>query len=129
MPENQQATRCRVVVIDDNYDDVRTTALYLQSIGHEVEFAINGYAGLDLAKRFRPDVVFVDLRMPEIDGATVAQQIRDDPKLRTVRVFAITGSAAQEDWDRVLAAGWERVFLKPVDPDVLTQLLGSSGRD
>lgn len=115
-------------MIDDNYDDVRTTALYLQSIGHQVDFAINGYAGLDLAKRFRPDVVFVDLRMPDIDGASVAGQIRQD--LRGVRVFAITGSAAsQEDWDRALEAGCEKVFLKPVDPDALIQLLGSCGRD
>ena len=116
---------CRVVVIDDNYDDVRTTALYLQSMGHRVDFAINGYAGFDVAKRFCPDVVFVDLRLPDIDGATVARQIRSEPGLKTVRVFAITGSVHQEDWDRALEAGCEQVFLKPVDPDVLLNLLRS----
>jgi CheY-like chemotaxis protein len=118
-----QSKSCRVVVIDDNYDDVRTTALYLQSMGHKVDYAINGYAGLDVAMRFQPDVVFVDLRLPDVDGATVAREIRRDARLKSVRVFAITGSVQQEDWDRALAAGCEQVFLKPVDPDVLVQLL------
>ncbi len=114
-----------MVVIDDNYDDVRTTALYLQSMGHKVDYAINGYAGLDVAMRFRPDVVFVDLRLPDVDGATVAREIRNEPRLRSVRVFAITGSVQQEDWDRALEAGCEQVFIKPVDPDVLIALLDS----
>ena len=60
MPSDSRARSCRVVVIDDNYDDVRTTALYLQSMGHKVDYAINGYAGLDVAMRFRPDVVFFE---------------------------------------------------------------------
>jgi CheY-like chemotaxis protein len=123
MVPSPQPKSCRVVVIDDNYDDVRTTALYLQSMGHKVDYAINGYAGLDVAMRFRPDVVFVDLRLPDVDGATVAREIRRQPRLKSVRVFAITGSVQQEDWDRALAAGCEQVFLKPVDPDVLVQLL------
>jgi CheY-like chemotaxis protein len=110
-----------VVVIDDNYDDVRTTALYLQSMGHKVD-----YAGLDVAMRFRPDVVFVDLRLPDVDGATVAREIRNEPRLRSVRVFAITGSVQQEDWDRALEAGCEQVFIKPVDPAVLIALLGTT---
>lgn len=104
---------------------MRTTALYLQSMGHRVDFAINGYAGFDVAKRFCPDVVFVDLRLPDVDGATVARQIRDEPGLGRVRVFAITGSVQQEDWDRALAAGCEQVFIKPVDPDVLLRLIDS----
>ena len=125
MPSDSRARSCRVVVIDDNYDDVRTTALYLQSMGHKVDYAINGYAGLDVAMRFRPDVVFVDLRLPDVDGATVAREIRNEPRLRGVRVFAITGSVQQEDWDRALEAGCEQVFIKPVDPDVLIALLDS----
>jgi CheY-like chemotaxis protein len=122
---DEKAKSRRVVVIDDNYDDVRTTALYLQSMGHRVDFAINGYAGFDVAKRFCPDVVFVDLRLPDIDGATVARQIRSEPDLKRVRVFAITGSVQQQDWDRALDAGCEQVFLKPVDPDILLKLLES----
>jgi CheY-like chemotaxis protein len=125
MPSDSRARSCRVVVIDDNYDDVRTTALYLQSMGHKVDYAINGYAGLDVAMRFRPDVVFVDLRLPDVDGATVAREIRNEPRLRSVRVFAITGSVQQEDWDRALEAGCEQVFIKPVDPDVLIALIDS----
>ena len=125
MPSDAGARSCRVVVIDDNYDDVRTTALYLQSMGHKVDYAINGYTGLDVAMRFRPDVVFVDLRLPDVDGATVAREIRNEPRLRSVRVFAITGSVQQEDWDRALEAGCEQVFIKPVDPDVLIALLDS----
>jgi CheY-like chemotaxis protein len=125
MPSDAEARSRRVVVIDDNYDDVRTTALYLQSMGHKVDYAINGYAGLDVAMRFKPDVVFVDLRLPDVDGATIAREIRNEPRLKRVRVFAITGSVQQEDWDRALEAGCEQVFIKPVDPDVLIALLDS----
>jgi CheY-like chemotaxis protein len=55
----------------------------------------------------------------------VAREIRNEPRLRSVRVFAITGSVQQEDWDRALEAGCEQVFIKPVDPDVLIALLDS----
>jgi CheY-like chemotaxis protein len=66
-----QSQRRRVLVVDDNLDHVQSLALLLKSIGQETEFAITGQAALIAARRFRPDVVILDLGLPDMDGVLV----------------------------------------------------------
>lgn len=116
----------RILVVDDNIDHVQTMAVLLHDMGHEVRFALNGESALREARGFVPEVVFVDLGLPEMNGSDLCRQLCSEPSLRATRLFAITGSGRQEDWESAIAAGCERLLLKPVDPMFLKSLLGSS---
>jgi CheY-like chemotaxis protein len=114
----------RILVVDDNMDQVHTMAVLLRELGHEVRFALNGASALREARGFMPEVMFVDLGLPDMDGPSLCRQLHAEPALHDARIFAITGSSRQEDWDEVMAAGCERLLLKPVDPKFLQSLLG-----
>ena len=111
----------RVLVIDDDMNTAETLALLLKQMGHEVRFAVNGVAAMQIANGFSPDVVFVDLAMPEMDGYEVALKIRA-LRLNAVRIFAITGMQGDEHRQRCIAAGFNSFLVKPIDPELLRRL-------
>ena len=106
----------RVLVVEDNLDAVHSLARLLKHDGHEVEFAINGYAALRIARLFRPDVVLLDLGLPGLDGFEVCRQIKAEPGLARARVIAVTAYAGDEHRVRARAAGCEMHIVKPYDP-------------
>jgi DNA-binding response OmpR family regulator len=81
----------RVLIVDDNLDTTRSYVLLLRSMGHEVQYAINGYAALGLARTFRPEVVLLDIGLPDFDGCELAQLIRNELGSERVRILAVTG--------------------------------------
>jgi CheY-like chemotaxis protein len=114
----------RVLVIEDNLDSVHTLAFLLREMGHIVEYAINGYVALDVARRFRPDFALLDLGLPGMDGFEVCRQIRHDPNLQWCRVVALTALSQPEYRARAREAGCELYLVKPVGMKVLEHLLG-----
>jgi CheY-like chemotaxis protein len=114
----------RVLVVEDNLDSEHTLAYLLSDMGHTVEYAINGYVALDVARRFRPDFVLLDLGLPGIDGFEVCRQIKRDPDLQDCRVVALTAFSQDEYRQRARAVGCELYLVKPVDTKVLEDLLG-----
>jgi two-component system CheB/CheR fusion protein len=98
-------------------------ALLLKGMGHEVDFAINGTAALQVARRFRPDFVILDLGLPDGDGTEVARQLRKEPGLETAQIVSVTGRSLTDDRRRSLEAGCNDHFLKPLDPVLLVSLL------
>jgi CheY-like chemotaxis protein len=113
-----------VLVVEDNLDSVRTLAYLLSDMGHTVEYAINGYVALDIARRFRPQFVLLDLGLPGLDGFEVCTQIKHDPDLKSCRVVAFTASSQQEYRDRAKARGCELYWVKPVHTKLIEDLLG-----
>ena len=119
---NQRATR-RVLVIEDHLDTVRSLFFLLRGMGHEVDYAINGYSALRAARDLRPEFIFMDLTLPDTDGWQLARQLRREPGLETVKVYAITGSNTAEDRQRSVEAGFRDHLVKPVDPRRIEELL------
>jgi CheY-like chemotaxis protein len=117
------APRRRVLVVEDNLDSVHSMALLLKSMGHEVQFAINGFAALEVARRFRPEVILLDIGLPDFDGDAIARQLKWEPGLEKTRIIAITGRPEHEMRERALEAGCADFVLKPIDPKVLENLL------
>lgn len=122
-PAKKTGVPRRVLVVEDNLDTVHSLVFLLRDIGHQVDFAINGYAALSLAQRMRPEFVFLDLGLPGLDGFEVCRKLKADPALKSVRVIAITGYTQEEYRVRSREAGCDLHLVKPVRPEVLDQLL------
>jgi CheY-like chemotaxis protein len=113
----------RVLVVDDNLDNVRSLTLLFDVMGHQVDYAINAIVAVDIAARFKPDVVVLDLLLPDGHGAQVARQIRLNPELARTRIYGITGSKHESDRRQALEAGCDEVLLKPIPPETFERLL------
>jgi CheY-like chemotaxis protein len=111
----------KVLVVEDDLDGVRSTVRLLRLFGHDAAFAINGFAALEVARAFRPQVIVVDMRLPDCSGADLAQRLRRQPGLDDVRIIAISGS--RDVFEDVKAAGIPEFYLKPIAPLLLEQLL------
>jgi len=98
-------------------------AVLIQMMGHEVEFAINGFVALDLAKTFKPDIIFLDIGLPDFSGDKIAKQLKFEPGLERTRTIAVTGLPLRQIQERALQAGCEAVYAKPIAPTTLEQLL------
>jgi signal transduction histidine kinase/CheY-like chemotaxis protein len=107
--------RRRVLVVDDNVDAAHTLADYLRLDGHRVESAVDGEAALRIAEVLKPDVAFIDLNMPGMDGAEVARRLRVTPWGRNARLIALTGMGQQADIARTREAGFDEHVTKPAD--------------
>jgi len=118
--------RKKVLVVEDNLDSVQSMTLLLRDMGHHVEFAINGYAALDIARRMRPEIVFLDLGLPGMDGFELCQRLKNEIGLQDVRVIVVSGYGQDEYRRRSADAGCELHLIKPVSPQFLVSLLGSN---
>lgn len=116
----------RVLIVEDNLDSVRALAELVKDIGHTVEYAVDGFAALVIAQRFKPDFVLLDLGLPGMDGYEVCSRLRHEPGLGRLRIFAITAYAHEEHRTRARAAGCELHLVKPVSPQTIFDVLESS---
>jgi two-component system CheB/CheR fusion protein len=115
--------RLRVLVADDNQDAADSLQMMLGILGHEVRAAHDGREAVRAAEEFRPDVAFLDIGMPGLNGYDVARTVRARPWGRDVRLIALTGWGQEEDHRRSREAGFDQHLVKPVDPEVLQQTL------
>lgn len=107
----------RILLVDDHLDTLEIFSVLFQGWGHEVRTLQQPSIALTTALEFLPDVAFLDLGMPEIDGYKVARMMRQHPRLERVFLVAMTGHSDQED--RAREAGLDSFFLKPVDLEKL----------
>lgn len=119
----------RILVVDDNPDAVRSTAMLLTLGGYEVRTATSGTVALEIARQFRPEVALLDVGMPGMDGYEVARRLRREPTLRQVLLVALTGWGKDEDRQRSREAGFDHHLVKPVDLEQLQALLTKPGKD
>jgi signal transduction histidine kinase/ActR/RegA family two-component response regulator len=122
------AAGLRVLVVEDGEDAREMMHAMLTLHGHEVRTAANGAAGLAEAERFRPDVVLLDIGLPDIDGYEVARRLRARDNAGGARLVALTGYGQSEDEAAAYAAGFDRHMTKPVAPDSLARMLAELGR-
>jgi CheY-like chemotaxis protein len=112
--------------VDDNQDSARTMALLLRKMGHVVETAFDGRTAVDTVSAFEPDIVLLDIGMPEIDGYEAARRIRALGRARPVTLVALTGWGQADDRRRSREAGFDRHLVKPVGRADLDALFGAA---
>jgi signal transduction histidine kinase len=113
----------RILIADDNNDALESLATLLQLSGHEVFTATNGGTALQSAERHQPEVVLLDIGMPLLDGYEVAKRIRAQPWGQRITLVALTGWGQDSDRRRSREAGFDSHLVKPLDLEILTDLL------
>jgi CheY-like chemotaxis protein/two-component sensor histidine kinase len=115
--------RRRILIVDDNRDTAASLGLLLRLEGHEVHIAHDGAAALQAAEADRPDIVFLDIGMPGMDGYEVARRFRRQADLRRVVLVALTGWGQGDDRERAQQAGFNHYLTKPASVETLQRLL------
>jgi two-component system, sensor histidine kinase len=122
--QRHAAARRRVLVVDDNVDFATTFAALLRGLGAEVQVEHDGAAGLAAAERLRPDIAFLDIGMPKLNGYDLARHLRELQRTANCLLVAVTGYAQPADLERAREAGFDEHMVKPVDPGRVRSLLG-----
>jgi CheY-like chemotaxis protein len=109
--------------VDDNEDALESLSLLVKLLGNEVSTARDGFEAVEVAQRHRPEIVFMDLGMPRLNGYEAARRIREQPWGLDITLIAITGWGQLEDRRRTEEAGFDRHLVKPVEVAELRTLL------
>jgi CheY-like chemotaxis protein len=118
----------RVLVVDDNIDAADTLSALLEMGGHTTRVANDGYQAIEMARAFQPQVVFLDIGLPGMDGYEVARKLRETPGMERAYLVALTGWGTREDRERSSEAGFDHHLTKPADISAVETLLAGLAR-
>ncbi|MBI3244805.1 MAG: response regulator [Chloroflexi bacterium] len=104
-----------VLYIEDNADNLLLVQRALEARGYKIVWAANGLTGVEMARSQKPDLILLDINLPDIDGYEVARRLRSDETLRYVPIIALTANALKGDADKALAAGCDIYLPKPIN--------------
>jgi signal transduction histidine kinase/DNA-binding response OmpR family regulator len=113
----------RILVVDDNTDAAESLRMLLSVFGHQVEIAHNGVNALATAQTQKPELVFLDIGLPGMDGYEVARRMRSEAGLAESKLIALSGYGTEADQQRSREAGFNRHLVKPVDPGELPAII------
>jgi len=104
----------RVLIVEDNVDNFELVRFLLERAGYQVLSAANGLEGVDEAKRELPDLILMDLSMPEMDGWMATKSLKSDEATRRIPVLALTAHTLPGDRKRAIDAGCDGYISKPI---------------
>ena len=113
----------RILVVDDERDAADTLTMCLEQLGHEVISTTDALGAVELARDTRPELILLDIGMPDMDGWQLARALRKVFGQESVRIVALTGRGEREDHARSRAAGFDAHLPKPVDMALLKSIL------
>jgi two-component system CheB/CheR fusion protein len=122
----EASSRRLVLVVDDNADAASSIAMLLRMHGQEVEVEERGTAAIERLKARRPDILLLDIGLPDVSGYEVAREARKVPGGDRIRIYALTGYGQQEDRRRTIEAGFDGHLVKPIAPADLVALVVDS---
>jgi CheY-like chemotaxis protein len=113
------------LVVDDNADGAKSLAMLVKIMGHETMTAFNGADGIIAVSSFRPNLIFLDIGLPGMNGYEVCRTIRNDPAVATTKLVALTGWGTEEDKRRAVEAGFDFHLTKPADSALVEEIIAS----
>lgn len=113
----------QVLVVDDNEASAKTIGWMLEMIGHEYRLAHSGGEAMEMAKKTKPDVILLDIGLPDMNGYDVCRELQKDSALKNTTFIAQTGWGQKRDRDMALEAGFHHHMIKPIDLEALKKLL------
>jgi CheY-like chemotaxis protein/uncharacterized protein YbcI len=115
----------RILIVDDNRDGADALGLLVEALGNQVHVTYGGTQALDVATAFRPDLMFVDMLMPDMDGCSLVKRLRQIPAFTHTKIVAITGQKDNEHKALAMKAGFDGYLVKPATLDEIKQVLDS----
>lgn len=113
----------KILIAEDNDMNIRLFSDLLKSKNHEVFECRNGGKIISMVKKVRPDLILMDIQMPEVDGLTATKMIRKTPHISDTKIIAVTAFALDGDAERILAAGVNAYISKPISIPVFFQTI------
>jgi len=119
-----------ILIVEDNARNMKLARDVLQFSGFRTLEAVTAEQGIMLAGEHHPDLILMDIQLPDMDGTTALRRLRDDPGTAAIKVVALTAFAMKDDRERFVSAGFDGYLSKPISvrelPAQIRQLLGSS---
>ena len=122
-PTERPLTKRRILVADDNPDAASSLGVLLEMMGHEVCIVHDGVKAVDGAATFRPDIILLDIGMPQLNGYDACSRIREQPSNKDILIVALTGWSQDDKKQRSQQAGFDFHLIKPVELPALEKLL------
>lgn len=123
--EPANAARRRILVVDDNKEAANSLAMLLKFDGRETHTAHDGWEAVVAAEQFRPDVILLDIGLPNMNGYDVCRAIRDQPWGKSIVMVAVTGWGQEKDRQKSTGAGFDKHLVKPIEYNSLVKYLTS----
>ena len=105
-----------VLLVEDNEDNRIIYSTVLRHLGYEVVEALDGLQAIELARTVKPDIILMDISIPELDGWEATRILRQDPVTKDIPIVALTAHALADDRERATALGFTSYLAKPVEP-------------
>ena len=105
----------RILIVEDNELNVKLLKDILELHGYTVQVVGHGVAAVDQVRRNKPDLILLDIRLPDIPGTEVAQQLKADPETQAIPIIAVTAFAMPGDRDKILDSGCDDYISKPIN--------------
>lgn len=112
-----------ILVVEDNLDNYELVRTILELGGYDTFLAVNGLDGVNAARKQKPDLILMDMALPEMDGWDATERIRDDPETKHIPMIALTVHTLPRERKRALDAGVDAYLAKPFDAAQLIQLV------
>ena len=126
--DNSAMSKGRILVVEDNMDNYELVRFVLERAGYDVFLAMNGRDGVAAARLQKPDLILMDLTMPEMDGWVAAEKLKDDEITKSIPLYALSAHTLPIDRKRALEAGCDGYISKPIHMagflDVVERALG-----
>lgn len=114
-----------ILVVDDNASNLKLFTFLLAQPGYSVTTAASAEQALDVLQRLLPDLIIMDLQLPDVDGLTLTRQLKADPKTKSVPIVAVTASAMKGDEEKARAAGVDGYMSKPIEKRAFRAMVAS----
>jgi two-component system cell cycle response regulator DivK len=115
----------KILIVEDNELNMKLFNDLLETSGYETRQTREGLKAISIAKKFLPDLILMDIQLPEVSGLEVAKWIKDDDNLSNIPIVAITAFAMKGDQERILDGGCEAYLSKPISISTFLETIGN----
>ena len=116
----------RILIVEDNMDNYELIRFVLERAGYDVFLAVNGRDGVDAARLQKPDLILMDLGMPEMDGWTAARKLKSDEATKSIPLYALTAHTLPHERKRAMQAGCDGYVTKPIHVQSFLDLINGT---